>query len=229
MDSIATPATGTISSEAVLKMQNELLTEIRSRNEKMDKMFDKIEEMEKKQHTLEMRMDESEMKVDVKINETKAELDQKIQEVRDEVQEERRKLYKVCNIVLMGVPETQDGLDQAADVLNVIAPLFTWRRIDQRIGVTATDRPRPLKVCFPSGNERNAAIRQCHQLKKFPQFSHISVRKDLTKKEQETWKATKSHPKDIPRQTRASVKRKGSYSGTGNVAKSSRTSMELDA
>jgi len=72
--------------------------------------------------------------------------------------------------------------------MKVILLNWTGAVINNRIGVANTKAVRPLRIELPNVNIKKEALGNCRNLKEMAVFKHISVRKDLIKKEQEEWK-----------------------------------------
>ncbi|OXA42545.1 hypothetical protein Fcan01_22750 [Folsomia candida] len=115
-------------------------------------------------------------------NEVKSDF-QKFEEKYDE---EIRKIRKLNNLVVMGIPETNDGQKLLTDLLKIIYPTsYTSLKLDERIGQLTTSSLRPVRLRFSSATERQLALDNCKNLKGLVQFDKISVKKDLTRKQQE--------------------------------------------
>lgn len=160
--------------------------------------WDKVERVEKRQDVLEKKVDAMESGVK-----------QDLLSLREEIHEQKRRILRMSNIVMMGVPETAAGLQAAKQILSVIAPARNHTLHDTRIGDPNGRKPRPLRIVFPSAAEKSAALNNRKLLAGREEFRSISVRKDLTHKEQEEWKAkVASRSSNGGRKTRASLKRK---------------------
>jgi hypothetical protein len=84
----------------------------------------------------------------------------------------------------MGVPENEQGLIVVSDILRIISPDNKISIENNRLGNQGSSRnPRPLRVTFPSVEERRAALRNCKKLKGHTEFKGISVKPDLTKRQ----------------------------------------------
>jgi len=111
-----------------------------------------------------------------------------LEQLREEIQEEKRKILRLCNIVLMGVPETEEGLREAESLMKVLLPSWMGTVTDNRIGVPNSKAVRPLRIGLSNVVEKKKALSSSGKLKDHQCFKHISVRRDLTKKEQAEWK-----------------------------------------
>lgn len=166
--------------------------------EEMRKLVDKVA-------SIEQRQDDLEKKVEM----LTAGIHNEFSAVREEIQEQKRRIIRMPNIVMMGVPETSEGLQCAKDIIKIIAPHFSGEVADNRIGDPNGRKPRPLRISFHSATEKNAALAMCRKLAGMEKYSSISVRKDLTKQEQVEWRA-KSDARRVQnqdrRKTRSSLK-----------------------
>src|SRR5581483_1029458 len=104
--------------------------------------------------------------------------------MREEIVEQKRRIMRLPNLIMMGVPESEEGFLLAEEVLKVIYPEWSGKVKDFRIGKQNGTTMRPLRITFPNSMERNQALKGCKNLKHHPHLSKISVRKDLTKEEQ---------------------------------------------
>lgn len=134
------------------------------------------------------------------------------QAVREEIKEQKNRIIRMTNAVMMGVEESSEGLNLAQDLLNIIAPGVIPKVVDTRVGHPEAKKPRPLRVHFPSSQARDAALASCAKLKDDKRFQGISVRKDLTKSQQQEYKV-KAVVRNNDRKTRSSVKRKQDENG----------------
>ncbi len=111
-----------------------------------------------------------------------------LKDVRDEFQEQRQKIIRLNNIVLMGVEESADGVKLAEELLKLIVPNWVGPLVEIRVGDPAGKLPRPIRVSLSNLLQKTATLKNCKQLKNRAEFNKISVRKDLTKKEQAEWR-----------------------------------------
>ncbi|OXA62828.1 hypothetical protein Fcan01_00211 [Folsomia candida] len=93
-----------------------------------------------------------------------AEVHSEFSAVREEIQEQKRRIIRMSNIVMMGVPETTAELQIAKDIVKIIAPGFSGAIVDNRIGDSSGRKPRPLRISFHSAAEKNAALSMCKKL-----------------------------------------------------------------
>jgi archaellum component FlaC len=106
----------------VKKSQTTIIDSIQAVTERFDVLESRVAdistrqtEMDSKLRTLNQRVDDSKAQVAVDIEE-------QLRDLREEVQEERRKLIRLCNVVLFGVPETNEGLEVATKMISVLLP-----------------------------------------------------------------------------------------------------------
>ncbi len=111
-----------------------------------------------------------------------------LKDVRDEFQEQRQKIIRLNNIVLMGVEESANGVKLAEELLKLIVPNWVGPLVEIRVGDPAGKLPRPIRVSLSNLLQKTATLKNCKQLKNRAEFNKISVRKDLTKKEQAEWR-----------------------------------------
>ena len=160
--------------------------------QKLDTIVDKVAAVEKRQ-------DELEEKVVTMDSSTQ----QQFTSIREEIQEQKRQIMRMSNLVLMGVPESAEGLTTAKDIMKIVAPTWGGTLQDIRIGDPSGRKPRPLRVTFSTAAEKNLALNNCKKLAGMELYKNISIRKDLTKLQQQEWKEKASQ-----RETRGSKKRR---------------------
>lgn len=149
--------------------------------------------------------------------------------ISDKIEEEVRKIRKMCNIIIMGISEDDEGNNILIKLLEVISPgKYSELNLNERLGELKQGTNRPVRIRFSTQMERDSAMKNCKQLKNHPEFAKVSVRKDLTKYQQQQQK-TRS-----PVVTRGSIsKRKHDDSAISTMQKFPRYSnsydtMELD-
>lgn len=187
----------------------ELRKIVREENERSVKTFmdvvsnlvQKVDAVEKKQESLEVRLSLVE-----------SGLSEGISDVREEIREQKRRIIRMSNIVVMGIPESDEGLALAQNLLTIIAPSPLGTIPHTRVGDPNGRKPRPLRVSFSSAAARNEVLKNCKKLKGLSQFQGVSVRRDLTKVEQEEWRA-KSVARTSGMTTRQSTNNKRKHSG----------------
>jgi hypothetical protein len=172
----------------VKKSQTTIIDSIQAVTERFDVLESRVAdistrqtEMDSKLRTLNQRVDDSKAQVAVDIEE-------QLRDLREEVQEERRKLIRLCNVVLFGVPETNEGLEVATKMISVLLPDWKGQIEDDRIGAPDAVKPRPLRVKLDNHHQKRKALSSKRKLKTFPEFKGISVQPDMTKTEQKNSK-----------------------------------------
>ncbi|OXA43193.1 hypothetical protein Fcan01_22044 [Folsomia candida] len=163
---------------------------------------------------LEKRQD----RIEKKIDEVAPDVHSEIAQVREEMQEQTRRIHKVLNIVMMGVPETKEGIAAATKVMGIILPAWTEALPNIRIGDPnrKSPHPRPLRVTLRNAQEKSEALRNCWKLKDHQDLKTIAVRRDLTRKQQEEWKDNYSRERTSKMTTRQDSKRKRNDNATSS-------------
>jgi hypothetical protein len=87
-------------------------------------------------------------KVDDKIVEATAGVDRQISSIRDEMHEHQRKIARMSNSVLFGVPERKEGLDLALSLMNLLIPEWTGNLEDDRIGSDTAPKPKAKTTSY---------------------------------------------------------------------------------
>ena len=109
-------------------------------------------------------------------------------EIRAEIDEKFNQIKRDKNLILMNIPETQQGSQTITKILKILLPNKKLEVSNQRIGIIKTNssKPRPVRIILPTSYDRYLAIQNCKQLRNLEEFRSISVCKDLTKAEQMT-------------------------------------------
>lgn len=188
--------------EVVNKANDKLLEEVRSLTQEVSKIKAKTDNLEKR------------------IDGVEADVVREMAAVREELKEQQQRVIRMSNLVLMGVPESGEGLKLAVKLMGVIYPTWTGPLIDNRIGVPNKKGPRPLRIPLPSASERAKALRECVKLKDHREFDKISVRRDLTKIQQQEIQLRS------PVGTRSAKKRKPQQTGEDNSIKKHMTGID---
>jgi len=97
--------------EAILKQMNAKPGKLDPAMRRFLLIEKKQDELNRQHINLVKRVDGVEKQLRCPSEATNKSVDKILHEFREELQEERRKIQRLCNIVLMGVPETIDGLD----------------------------------------------------------------------------------------------------------------------
>lgn len=116
-------------------------------------------------------------------------VEQDVAKLKEDVAEEMRKIKKANNLILFGVPETEEGKKLAVKLIQIISPttsssLARYERLGNPPQLANPTKPRPLRIRLLGHGEREAAIRNCHLLKGNKEMAGISVERDLTRAEQ---------------------------------------------
>lgn len=121
---------------------------------------------------------------------SQSELNGEVKALKDDAREQYQKLLRMSNIILMGVPETDAGLQLANNLLNFLHSEWKGPIVDRRVGDPTQNqgKPRPLRIPVKHSLMRDEIIFNCSKLKGKAEFAGISVRRDLTKKEQLEWR-----------------------------------------
>lgn len=123
---------------------------------------------------------ENQVKLQQDVDQFKEEVAIDINSVNERLTEEVRRLRKLTNLVISGIPENQDGIGLAGELMKIILPGTNLNITDDRIGKPNSIGPRLLRIRLNSQVERDTAIRNCRKLKGVDKFTKVSVRKDLT-------------------------------------------------
>lgn len=110
---------------------------------------------------LEKRQD----KIEEKIDTVASDLQSEISAVREEIKVQSRRMHKIMNIVMMGVPETCEGIKTAEKVMQVILPSWNGPLPDVRIGDPNRPKnsyPRPLRITCRTAVEKATALKKLH-------------------------------------------------------------------
>lgn len=184
---------------------------------KISSIVDKVADLEKRQDKIESR-------IDTVANEMHVE----IATVREEIHEQSRRMHKIMNIVMMGVPESEEGIKAAHSIMKIIVPSWCDEIPDIRIGDPNRPNqsiPRPLRITCRSAQGKISALKNCTLLKGLDQYKTISVRKDLTKQQQAEWKA-QAVERQSRRATRSQSSSKRKHSDTGSSPSSKEIRMD---
>ncbi|OXA38452.1 hypothetical protein Fcan01_26846 [Folsomia candida] len=155
--------------ETLSNQQQEIQTSLPDVVKDLNAWRDKIEvdlsDLKEGQISMEARMSN----VEGKLSHDSIE-DTLLQEVREEFIEQKQRLIRMC-IILMGVPESTEGLNVAAQLMKTIVPGWVGPLQENRIV-----------------EQKSQALKNCSKLTDRTEFKTISVRKDLRREEQAQWK-----------------------------------------
>lgn len=128
------------------------------------------------------------------------------------VKEELERMKRASNLMLFGVPETEDGVALAENLLRLLLPShvgpFLMRRQESK--ANASKRPGPLKVMLSNYEERRIALSNKTKLNGMDCYRGISVQPDRTKQQREDSKATGKKSSKKPNTRSQSRKRRNS-------------------
>jgi hypothetical protein len=154
--------------------QKKILTSIQAVTDRFDVLENQVAVVSSRQSELDSKLRKLAEQVDGSTAQITIDVEKRMRDLKEDVQEERRKLIRLCNVVLFGVPETKDGLDLATHLLGVILP--DWKGVvdDDRIGNVDAPQPRPLRIKLDNHHQKRKALSSKRKLAKFPEFMGIS-------------------------------------------------------
>jgi len=195
MEAETTPQNHTINDiAALLRSQSQQIAEFKTT---MECRFDKVDEritdvekqiksqalqiqsIEKEQESLRDELEQQRQQIQVIHEDTRAAMD----DLEEKFKEEHLRIANKTNIILMGVPETDDGLKKAKQLMTIIMPTNTPTVTNYRLGKQSRKGPRPLRISLSSEAERRKALSNCHLLKDNPDLAGVSVKPQLTRKQ----------------------------------------------
>jgi len=161
--------------------------------DQLDAIIEDLKTMNERYDRLEGRIAAVEDRLNDDLDELKRTLaDDAIKLLREEFVEQRERLTRLTNIILYGVPENTAGLNTAENLVKILLPSFTGPLIDASIGpspaASSTSKPRPLRVSLNNVNDQKLAMSNRGKLRGLDQFKGISLKKDLTKRQQQELK-----------------------------------------
>jgi len=170
----------------LIMKQTQEITEMRSSmEEKLDQLTVRIVNVEGKLASQSERMNDIEKegeKLQEQMNEIRRETTSSIDLLERNFKEHNLRLMNKSNLVLIGIPETDAGLDTAKKLMEIIMPEKTPVITNYRLGkMNPKKPPRPLRVTLSNEIERGIALGNCHKLKNLTQFAGISVKPQMTR------------------------------------------------
>jgi hypothetical protein len=105
--------------------------------------------------------------------------------LKEQLHEEKDRLRRANNILIMGLPENDSGLRLANNLMKVLLPTITVTILDQRVGIQIPNNTRPVRIHLSNAADVRSALNKSKKIKGNPTFGNISVRKDVTKKQRE--------------------------------------------
>lgn len=142
----------------------------------------RVSVVEERNDALESRMDDAEAKIDT---------------LRKEYQEKMERIKRAANIMIFGIPESNEGILLATNLIHKILPERSGNYPMERHGDPGIQRsrPRPLRVQLNGAGEKFVALKNCKLLKGLVEFKGISVRPDQTKTQIQTRSQTRNKGK----------------------------------
>jgi hypothetical protein len=188
-------STSTVCEQSRTKdVKNELVSRFSSLEHRLGVLNCIVETVVQKQQQLESKVNRMGSIVDDKLLKASTDVDKQIKIIRDELHEEQRKIARMSNIVLFGVPEKKEGLDLASNLLKLLIPDWKGHLDDDRIGAPPAPKPRPLRVRLENYAQKRKALSCKRKLASRPEFRGISVQADLTKSQQSKKKERRVQP-----------------------------------
>jgi hypothetical protein len=175
---------------------NKILVSIQAVTDRFDALESSVADISKCQIELNAKLKKLDARVDDSSAQVAVQVDKKLRELREDVQEERRKMIRLCNVVLFGVPETTAGMEIASRMMSILLPDWTGVIDDDRIGSADSAKPRPLRLKLDNYHQKRRALASKRKLAAHPEFRGISVQPDMTKTEQiKSKEKSRSKPK----------------------------------
>jgi len=176
---------------------NELFDKLSKRHDetdkKLDDMSEKIRDLKRAQTEFAQRLEIVERENGA-LSSAQAELQDSflklqqttksdINQFKSDIMEERERTKRLNNILLLGVPENDEGLVLANSIIKELLPGVNINLNNNlRIGRENTDgRVRPLRLILSNPAERNLALNNYYALEDKNHFNGIYLKKDLTK------------------------------------------------
>jgi hypothetical protein len=193
--------TGASSSHGQPMTMDDLYCKLVSRYDQTDKKIDNlssaIDELKQGQTELSNRLNSLEQQ-NSHLTRKHAEVEQQVKDLKTATQmeftfmkndfaEERERLKRLNNLILMGVEESEDGLLLAKQLLDQLLPGIQVR-LDQKLRIgkpNADNRPRPLRIPLNNSLDRRSALEAYRNLPNKEHFGGVYPKSDLTKRQQE--------------------------------------------
>lgn len=200
------------------------LDELKKSNNDILERLDKVEKEKD-----ELKSNHSVIQEQVKTLRT--DMGQHLDQLDGKIDEEINRLRRINNIIVMGLPEGEDGVRLAEELMQIILPNSTIEIKDERLGRDLNaEKPRPMRIRLSNEVEKQTALNNCKKLKGLHNFNKVSVKKDLTKMQQVLQKRT-------PVQTRARVAKRKNQQMEGEnpttiptkiIKSTANTTMDMD-
>jgi len=104
-------------------------------------------------------------------------------QINHSIKEDQDILRRINNLIIMGAPESPEGLSLVKDLFQIILPDKQVLVRDHRLG-PANDKPRPLRIYLDNAGDKRTALNNCKKLKGIDHLKNLSVKQDLTKAQQ---------------------------------------------
>lgn len=120
--------------------------------------------------------------------------------IQEAITEQHERIRRSTNIIMMGIAEDDKCLSKCKEVLDLILPNNNIRVWNNRIGVKAEGKVRPIRIRLDSANHVQNAISNNNLIKCNKNLEGIYVRRDETKlqqferKERHKQSTTTPHP-----------------------------------
>jgi hypothetical protein len=213
--------------QRILASQNEILLSIKKVTDRFDALENKVSDIALHQVEMDSKLKSLNKHVDESTTLIAIDVDKKLRDLKEDVQEERRKLIRLCNVVLFGVPENQEGLETASNMIKILLPDWAGEIYDDRIGSGDSAKPRPLRVKLDNYTQKRKALSSKRKLKTFPEFNGISVQPDMTKTEQLKSKEKSRANSKSSKSSSHPIDNKPSSSGVATRSVKRKSSSEL--
>lgn len=169
MDNTIDPMDENVTMELVYKTikanHNDILTKITSIMETQNPIITRLDNVERS--TDEINADHSVLKDEVN------NLQEKMQ---NDVHEEIRRLHKLHNLVIMDLPETDDGINLARKIIEILLPQshtqidIVKNRIRKSDPLSDPSKPRPLEINLNNPTQSKTALSNCKKLAGYEEF-----------------------------------------------------------
>jgi len=172
-------------------IKNTMSASLSSINNKLDSLIDRLSKLEEHTNVMDERihcLENSNADMQRELSRSK----QLTEAVKDEVQtavsmfkEEQDRSWRKNNIIIMGVPESEEGEILLNEVLKFLLP-GTHALAFERVGkAMSQSKTRPIRVFLPNKVLKSEVFKKSKLLKEHEAFQHIYVQPDRTKLQQQ--------------------------------------------
>jgi len=161
---------------------HDVMRAIKQMDNKLDSVAAKLDALEVQYTDLDNRvcaLEQTTQSTQHDVTDIRNELDIAVNTIREENDRNRRK----NNIIVMGIQESNNSDSTITDLLRLIAPNHTDAS-HERVGKPDSSKNRPVRIMLPNSIIKRDALKNCFKLHNNDTFKGISVRPDLTKKQQ---------------------------------------------